>query len=109
MTPTGNILNRYAGCSQREYRSCFEMVPEFYYAEFGQPAIFRDSSSEKARMDFSRRDASLMLGYWERSDSIHCAERLSELIIVRLVYIVESFLNLVDTPATAGISLESGN
>ena len=75
----------------------------------GQPAIFRDSSKEKVRMDFSRSDASLMLGYWERSDSIHWAERLSGLISVRLVYIVESFLDLVDTPAAAGISLESGN
>lgn len=75
----------------------------------GQPEIFRDSSKEKARMDFSKRDASLILGYWARSDSIHWAERLSGLIIVQLVYISESFFNLVDAPAAAGVSLESGN
>ena len=55
------------------------------------------------------KEASLMLGYLERRDSIHWADRLSGLIIVRVVYIVESFLDLVDTPAAAGISFESGN
>lgn len=75
----------------------------------GQPAIFRDYNREKARMDFSRREASLMLGYLERRDSIHWADRLSGLIIVRVVYIVEPFLDLVETPAAAGISFESGN
>lgn len=75
----------------------------------GQPAIFRDSYREKARMDFSRKEASLMLRYLERRDSIHWADRLSGLIIVRVVYIVESFLDLVETPAAAGISFESGN
>ncbi len=48
-------------------------------------------------------------GYAERWDSIHWADRLSGLIIVRVVYIVESFLDLVETPAAAGISFESGN
>ena len=50
-----------------------------------------------------------MLGYLERRDSIHWADRLSGLIIVRVVYIVESILDLVETPAAAGISFESGN
>ena len=74
----------------------------------GQPESFRDSSREKARMDFSRSATSLMLGYWVRKDSIHALVRLSGLIIVLEVYIAQYGLNSFAASAAAGVTMEFG-
>ena len=81
------------------------MIQALVYAAQGETG-----GCAEAEGDCSAGVVSIVIpGYAERWDSIHWADRLSGLIIVRVVYIVESFLDLVETPAAAGISFESGN